>query len=265
MKEENTSATFLPLVSKEKKTFWDTWLETLDFSFEYTCSYFTERTARLKSFEADVKLQKEDCDYLFYKGFRRSDSFYYKPDCKSCHDCIAYRLEVNKLVLSKSQRRILKKNNDLRFTIRTPQASKEKEEIYLKYQYHQHYKKPIDKNDKKKFDEKENLETMYQQMYGNISNSIEMNIYLEDKLLGFAIMDVGSFSLSAVYSVYDVDYNKRSLGIFFILQSILWAREKKYKYYYLGFYIPNHFKMEYKNKFQPGEVLDYETQEWQRY
>jgi len=242
----------------------DLFLDSLYNSEEHECNYFPNRKAMVKAFVLDSDFNGEEHDYIFSKGFRRSKDLYYIPVCNGCQECISYRLEVQKFVLSKSQRRVLKKNSDLTFVFNKPKSSKLKEEIYLRYQYHQHHLKPIS-SESEEFNEVKQLQIMKAQMYSNPSSSLEMNIYLEEKLLGFAIIDVGHESISAVYSVYDIDYKKRGLGNFFILQSILLAKQLDYKYYYLGLYIPNHFKMEYKNKFQPAEILDPHTKKWKAF
>ena len=103
---------------------------------------------------------------------------------------------------------------------------------------------------------------MYYQMYTNPSCTRETEFYLEDELIGFGIIDLGTKTVSAVYFVYNTDYNKRSLGTLAILKGIQWAKTNNYLYYHLGFYIPEHKKMDYKINYSAGQFLDQKVNLW---
>ncbi len=61
--------------------------------------------------------------------------------------------------------------------------------------------------------------------------------------------------LSAVYTYFDPDYPKRSLGVFGILSQIQLAQELNLKYLYLGYWIKESQKMAYKSEYRPLELL----------
>lgn len=90
--------------------------------------------------------------------------------------------------------------------------------------------------------------------------TMKMEYYLKDKLIGVGIVDEGVDSLSSNYFYYDTDYLDRRLGIFSILQEIKLAQQLEKKYYYLGFYIEENPKMSYKKYFRPNQIL--ENGEW---
>lgn len=140
--------------------------------------------------------------------------------------------------------------------------TQQKEAMYLEYQYIQHFLKPVGYRKDRVFDKEQMLMTMYEQMYNNVHNSLEMELHLGDKLMGFAIFDIAVQSVSAVYSVYDTSEKRRSLGKTIILKSIEWAQKNKFKYYYLGYYIPGHRKMDYKAQFKPAEIRRPDTEKW---
>ena len=52
-------------------------------------------------------------NHLSLNGFRRSQSIAYKPNCKSCAACVPLRISVENFALSKSQKRISRRNRDL--------------------------------------------------------------------------------------------------------------------------------------------------------
>jgi arginine-tRNA-protein transferase len=60
---------------------------------------------------------------------------------------------------------------------------------------------------------------------------------------------------AAIYTFYDPDLEKRSLGTYAVLLQILHAKRRDMPYIYLGYWIENCQKMSYKTRFQPLEML----------
>ena len=77
----------------------------------------------------------------------------------------------------------------------------------------------------------------------------------EGNLLAVMLMDRMEDSLSAVYSFFDGNMGRRSLGTFMILWMVEYARTLGLPYVYLGYWINGSDKMAYKDRFQPLEVL----------
>ncbi|MCW9047656.1 MAG: arginyltransferase, partial [Gammaproteobacteria bacterium] len=75
-----------------------------------------------------------------------------------------------------------------------------------------------------------------------------------------AVVDFLNAGPSAVYTFFDPDEHKRSLGTFAILQQIWLARLYNKEHLYLGYWIDNHPKMEYKRKFSGLEI--YQQDSW---
>ena len=76
----------------------------------------------------------------------------------------------------------------------------------------------------------------------------------EKKLIGLMLFDYQKDGLSAVYSFYDVKFKKSGLGNFMILELIELAKKLTLDYVYLGYYIKNAPRMNYKLKFKEGEL-----------
>ena len=77
----------------------------------------------------------------------------------------------------------------------------------------------------------------------------------QKKLLGVILIDIQRDGLSAVYSFYDNKIKKISIGKYMIIDTINFVRDNKLKYLYLGYYIKNNEKMNYKNQFYPNETF----------
>jgi leucyl-tRNA---protein transferase len=75
------------------------------------------------------------------------------------------------------------------------------------------------------------------------------------RLLGVAVCDQLEDGLSAVYSFFDGNQPRRSLGVFAILAQIEQARDMGLDYVYLGYWIKQCQKMQYKTGYRPLELL----------
>ena len=52
-------------------------------------------------------------DTLTQSGFRRSQTIAYRPACENCRACVSVRVKVEEFRLSKSLRRVIKRNPDI--------------------------------------------------------------------------------------------------------------------------------------------------------
>jgi leucyl-tRNA---protein transferase len=78
---------------------------------------------------------------------------------------------------------------------------------------------------------------------------------LEGRLLAVAVTDLLPNGLSAVYTFYDPDEERRSLGRYCILWQISEASRLGLDAVYLGYWIKNCKKMNYKTEYRPIELL----------
>ncbi|EDO18465.1 hypothetical protein Kpol_1032p59 [Vanderwaltozyma polyspora DSM 70294] len=79
--------------------------------------------------------------------------------------------------------------------------------------------------------------------------------YLDDKLIAFAVTDFMKTGISSVYFVWDPTFAKYSLGKVSALRELAITSKIKDGFYYLGYYISDCDKMNYKGKYG-GELLD---------
>jgi len=228
----------------------------LSLKESFPCAYFgDDRMSAIEYLYAG-----EDCSKRFHEflagGYRRIGSIFYRNVCDECADCKPIRLETERFRLSRSQKRTLKKNTDIRLEIQTPAIiTGEKVDLYMKYLDSKHsgkgYKEPRD------------YETVLSNIHYGYAHTIEMDYYDGDKLIGVGIVDETEDALSSNYFYYDTDYLDRRLGVLSILKEILLARVMGKKYYYLGFYIEGTAKMSYKKFFRPNQIL--EGREWKEF
>ncbi len=244
---------------------WEKFLACLPESPETPCSYFDGRQSRMNYFFGDADIPGELLELSLAKGFRRCGDTYYRTSCRNCKLCMSYRAPVRSFRPSRNQKRVRRKNRDVTYHVGAPRLTPEKQELYLRYQYSQHYQRPAipGRPHYREFNQGERLATMHHQMYANPKSTRELEMFREDSLIGFGIIDVALRSISLVYFVFDPDCRERSLGTLNILYSLEWAAEQGFDYVHLGYFIPGHRKMAYKGRFKPAEMLDRDTGQWQ--
>lgn len=75
------------------------------------------------------------------------------------------------------------------------------------------------------------------------------------ELVALAAVDTLDDGLSAIYTVFDPALEHRSLGTFAVLWQIRETRRRDLPHLYLGYWIEQCQKMNYKTRFKPTEAL----------
>ena len=209
----------------------------------FTCSYLPEQDERLLIFMSDSVPTITEYDFLIGAGFRRSGTQVYRPHCEACKACESIRLPVDIFTASKSQKRIMKRNQDLTIHI----SDNDKPEYYPLYESY--------------VNQRHADGSMYpatkEQYQGFVlspwNNALFIEIYATNELIGVAVTDNLASSLSALYTFFKPEQQQRSLGNFAILQQIELAKSLNKPFLYLGYQIDTCQKMSYKQNFLPHE------------
>lgn len=218
----------------------------------FDCSYLSgkqEQLLTLTDHEINITLYER----LLSLGFRRNGDAIYKPYCPACAECKPVRVPVNEFKLSKRQKRTLKQNADFHWRL----VNQEKTEYFYLYQDYikaRHFDGPMYPADKKQY-QQFLLCTWLPESF--------VEVYDDNKLIGVAVTDVLTHSISAIYSFFDNGHSKFSLGSYMILLQIELAKQLDKDYLYLGYQIDECRKMSYKKLYRPYEILT--EQGWKRY
>lgn len=206
---------------------------------------FTQRYAVLKD------LTGADFDFMLEQGWRHFGYYFFMPNCNLCSKCTPIRTLVGKFIPTKSQRKLFKKNSDIKVELSPLHYRDDLFEIYKKHS-------------KVKFNQESSKKEFKESFFGDSlsGNSRVSNYYLEGRLIAFGVIDIGESGISSVYFCYDPDFSKYSLGTYSALKEIELARELGKDYYYMGYYIQGNRSMEYKSKFGPLEKLDWDLSLW---
>ena len=211
------------------------------------CPYLPGRTERkivteLSGTEAEALHER-----LSRAGFRRSHNIAYAPVCPGCQACVPIRVVSEDFTPDRTQRRILRANADLTISEMPARATAEQFTLFQRYQKNRHA--DGDMAAMGYYDYRAMIEDT------PISTGILEFRDAQDRLLGACLTDWLADGLSAVYSFFDTDEDKRSLGTFAVLWLIGRARSLGLPYVYLGYWVPESRKMAYKARFRPSEIL----------
>lgn len=222
---------------------------------EHPCGYYDDRLAR------DLIIDPGDPDLpraypnALAKGFRRSGGHVYRPHCQGCRACVPVRIDVQRFMPDRGQRRCLKRNADLRVSFTPAHQDTTVFELYQRYLNERHAGGGMDDPHPESFREF---------LISPWNGTAFLQFHQGDALLAVAVTDVTADALSAVYTFFDPQQGPRSLGTFAILQQIALARAHGRRYLYLGFWLDGHRKMDYKRRFaglqrlQDGEWTAFE-------
>jgi arginine-tRNA-protein transferase len=211
------------------------------------CPYLPGRTERkivteLSGTEAEALHER-----LSRAGFRRSHNIAYAPVCPGCQACVPIRVVSEDFTPDRTQRRILRANADLTVSETPARATAEQFTLFQRYQKNRHA--DGDMAAMGYYDYRAMIEDT------PISTGLLEFRDAQDRLLGACLTDWLADGLSAVYSFFDTDQEKRSLGTFAVLWLIGRARSLGLPYVYLGYWVPESRKMAYKARFRPSEIL----------
>ncbi len=211
------------------------------------CPYLPGKTERKVFARLGGNLAQPLSEALTHSGFRRSQSIAYRPACEGCSACVSVRIRCGEFQPGKSQRRILRRSQDLARAEVAAEATREQFALLRTYLDSRHPGGGM--SDMGLFD--------YVAMVEETPVQTHIVEYRDDdgSLLACALTDRLKDGLSMVYSFFHPGELVRSLGSYMILDHVRAAREAGLPYVYLGYWVRGSDKMDYKIRFSPLEAL----------
>ena len=191
-------------------------------------------------------------DMLTHAGFRRSQNIAYRPACDGCESCISARVAAHRFTFTRRWRRILTRNADLSRSLRPAEATPEQFDLLRRYLRSRHADggmADMTLGDYVAMVEETAVRTHI------VEYRYTERGPLRGALAAAALVDVLGDGLSLVYSFFDPEDVRRSLGVYTILDHVQQARAAGFPHVYLGYWIPGSDKMAYKAEIRPLELL----------
>ena len=212
----------------------------------HPCSYKASEEAATVFVDPDLIIDKRLNSKLSELGYRRSGAHLYRPDCDHCSACISCRVSVNEVQFSRSQRRILKRNEALSVVEQADLNSAAAFDLYRRYVDKRHQGGDMFPATNEQFEAFIKTKTFDTRFF---------LFYEDQRLIAVSVVDFLEQGLSAVYTFFEPDLPQRSLGNYVILWQISKCRTLGLPHLYLGYWIKGCDNMEYKSKFRPMEFL----------
>ena len=211
----------------------------LDADFEYIN----------EAFEAE-QVPPSHLDTLLANGWRHFGTYFFRYNLGfldfDIRRVIPLRTRLSEFSFSKSQRRVLRKNDDLQVVIRPIDIDDGVEALF-----HRH---------KLRFDH--NIpESIYDFVPRDAKyapcETKEVCAYKNGELLAASYFDLGTRSASGIYAIFEPTEASRSLGIFTMLKEIEFAVEEGKEFYYQGYSYEGESFYDYKKRFRGTEMFDW--------
>lgn len=211
------------------------------------CPYLPGRMERKIFTQLDPLSGPQLNNYLTHAGFRRSQNVIYRPACENCRACQSLRIRVDGFSPHRRFRRNLRQNADITSEVSEAFATEEQFRLLKRYLIERHPDGGMADMDF----------IRYEMMVEDGSANTEIVEYrnANNELIACTLIDNLVDGKSMVYSFFDPAQKKRGLGNFMILDHIEKCLSAGLSYLYLGYWVSDSPKMNYKKEFRPAEVL----------
>jgi leucyl-tRNA---protein transferase len=184
----------------------------------------------------------EDMDALLATGWRHFGPIFFRYSngikVGTESTVVPLRLPLERLSLTDSQRRTLRKNEDLRISLSRPLLDDVRRVLFDAHKARFTHNVPDSLTDF--------LGSDPARVPGTI---LEMACHVGERLVAVSYIDAGATSVSGIYACFDPAEGHRRLGIATMIFEILWARSTGRQFYYPGYAYecPSHY--DYKKQF----------------
>ena len=204
-----------------------------------------------EEFYAD-RVLPEQMDALLDLGWRHFGAHFFRYNVGflevDLRFVIPLRIRLKDFSFSKSQRKVLRKNQDLEVTISPAEITEEVEDLFDRH--------------KTRFDHSvpnSIFDFMSSEPATVPGEAKEIRVTRNGELIALSYFDVGNNSTSGIYGMFDPAITDRSLGIFTMLKEIEYSIGTGREFYYLGYAYKGEYFYDYKKRFRASEAFDWDS------
>ena len=212
----------------------------------HDCSYLDGRKATTLFVDPAAEIDNAMYSALSSLGFRRSGRHVYRPHCADCSACIPVRIPAADFAPRRRQQRIRRRNDDLTVRIADPVLTDENYALYARYIEARHADGDMYPPSPDQFSSF---------LLCDWSETRFVEFREQGTLVAVAVTYHVHAGPSAIYTFFDPDQPRRSLGVHCILWQLEHARRTGRAYVYLGYWIKQCQKMSYKTDYRPLEMF----------
>lgn len=200
-------------------------------------------------FDAESVTPKQ-LDTLLNDGWRHFGCHFFRYSlnlhCNEIRFVMPLRIRLKDFSLSKSQRRLMRRNADLEFSIGDIEITDECRTIFSRHKDRFTEGKPESLND-----------FINEADPSKPSETRQLSVFDKRKLVAVSYFDVTQTMASGIYAYFEVDLAARGLGIFTMLKEIEHATSNGLEYYHLGYAYFGESFYDYKKRFAATELYDW--------
>lgn len=196
------------------------------------------------------ELRPEEMDVLWADGWRHFGTEFFRSSLMVDEMClkrqVALRIAVADFVLSRSQKRTLRRNRDLRWELDPASPGDEEHELFERH--------------KQRFTR--NIPAHLEEFLGDCSGAhpspiLQLSVRDGGRLVAASYLSLGQRSCSSVYAVFDPEASRRRLGIHTMLLELEFARSNDFEFYYSGYATVESSCYDYKKDFSGLSFYDW--------
>jgi len=217
------------------------------FSEPEQCGYLPDQKWRFE-YKKAIDMTSAEYTAFIHDGWRKFGRMLFRPICDNCTACRPIRVSCTDFTPDRSQKRTWKTNEDLIVYIGASGMDKSVYDLYMTH--HEARSRDVGWRPPTVFGSLSHLSSME-------DNPFPIEVWkhkLDDRLVGVCFVEPLIDGYSAIYSFYDPNEKKRSLGTWMILNLIEKAKREGLPYVYLGYYVEDCRSMSYKGTYFPSEI-----------
>ena len=218
------------------------------------CVYRTGQVARCPARLPVETLAPEQLDLLLDQGDQRVGGTVFRTNCPFCTACEPVRVDVHAFARSRSQKRVWKRNADLRVELGPPELNRRRVALWNRHRAARGLLTEASRRDPVGYKE---------WLVDSCTRTTEVRYFEGERLIAVSLLDLGHRSANSAYHYFDPKVAHRSVGVFSVLWEIEMCRQRGMRWYYLGLWVRDCDALYYKTSYHPHERLI--QGEWRRF